>query len=394
MRTINQPALYVFRIFAATLTVTSVLLFSLLLPAQAGTPTAIPDGSGYQWTPVYTGFLQPVDFGSPPSESEKTVVVEQGGTVQLLVNGNSAGIFLDIRDRVGADGSEQGLLGLAFHPDYSSNRQFFMNYTDRTGNTIITRFTASSDGTRADPASESRLLLVDQPYDNHNGGGLAFGPDGYLYVALGDGGSAGDPQNIAQNLNSLLGKILRLDVNKAEGYAIPSDNPFASGGGLPEIWAYGLRNPWKITFDPVAGDLWIADVGQRLWEEIDYLPAGSAGGMNFGWNIREGSHLYNTNSPDPGNLVNPVHEYDHSIGCSITGGAVYHGTRMPEWQGVYFFGDFCQGSIFGLSRSDSGTTVKQISQINATISSFGVDGAGELYALDHGSGIIYRFEPR
>src|SRR5512133_435771 len=355
----------------------------------------VPDGSQYQWSLKYSGFVKPVEFLSPPGEPDKVLVVEQGGLIKLIDNGVvSTDLFLDIRDRVGTRANEQGLLGLAFHPLYAANRYFYINYTDFNGDTMIARYTASTNGRTADPQSELRLMQVDQLYDNHNGGGLAFGPDGYLYIALGDGGSAGDPQNNAQNLDSLLGKMLRIDVNSSQGYGIPADNPFASGGGRPEIWSYGLRNPWRFSFDSATGDLWIADVGQKLWEEVDFLPAGSAGGVNFGWNIMEGSHPYRPGSTNPGNLQNPICEYDHNTGCSITGGFVYHGQSLPEWQGVYVFGDFCQGTIFGLLRTPSGIDVKQVDKINGNISSFGVDGNGELYLMEHKSGGIYRLEPR
>ncbi len=355
----------------------------------------VPDGSKFQWVPVFTGFVKPVELLSPPGEPEKIVVVEQGGTIRLVANGVVyPEPFLDIRDRVGTAANEQGLLGLAFDPAYAMNRHLYVNYTDQNGDTVIARFTASTDGTKVDTVSELRLLLVDQPYDNHNGGGLAFGPDGYLYIGLGDGGSAGDPQNNAQNLNTLLGKLLRVDVNVAEGYAIPGDNPYANGGGKPEIWASGLRNPWKFSFDPGTGDLWIADVGQKLWEEIDFQPAGSTGGINYGWKIMEGSHPYSAGSNTPDNLVNPIFEYDHATGCSITGGFVYRGQSMPEWQGVYLFGDYCQGTIFGLLRTPSEIKFKQVDRINGRISSFGVDGKGEIYTLDHTSGTVYRLEPR
>jgi glucose/arabinose dehydrogenase len=355
----------------------------------------VPDGSQYQWSLKYSGFEKPVELLSPPGESDKVLVVEQGGIIKKIENDAvTKDLFLDIRDRVGTRADEQGLLGMAFHPLYASNHYFYVNYTDFNGNTVIARFTAAADGQTADPQSELRLLQVNQPYENHNGGGLAFGPDGYLYIGLGDGGSAGDPQTNAQNLDTLLGKMLRIDVNSTGSYGIPKDNPFAGGGGKPEIWAYGLRNPWRFSFDPATGDLWIADVGQKLWEEVDFLPAGSAGGVNFGWNIMEGSHPYRPGSTNPGNLQNPIFEYDHNTGCSITGGFVYRGKILPEWQGVYIFGDYCQGTIFGLIRTPSGVDAKQVGKINGTISSFGVDGNGELFLMDHKNGGIYRLEPR
>jgi glucose/arabinose dehydrogenase len=355
----------------------------------------VPDGSQYRWMLKYSGFVKPVELLSPPGEQEKVLVVEQGGIIKKIENGVvTKDLYLDIRDRVGTRADEQGLLGMAFHPLYESNRYFYVNYSDFNGNTVIARFTASADGQTVDPQTELRLLQVDQPYENHNGGGLAFGPDGYLYIGLGDGGSAGDPQNNAQNLDTLLGKMLRVDINLPQGYAIPADNPFAKGGGKAEIWAYGLRNPWRFSFDPATGDLWIGDVGQKLWEEVDFLLAGSFGGVNFGWNIMEGSHPYQSGSSNPGNLQNPIFEYDHKTGCSITGGFVYRGQILPEWQGVYVFGDYCQGTIFGLIRTPSEIEVKQVGKINGTISSFGVDGNGELYLMDHKNGGIYRLEPR
>jgi glucose/arabinose dehydrogenase len=360
------------------------------IPLPVDTP-GIPDVSMFQWKPVFSGFVKPVDLVSPPGDIAKIMIVEQSGTIQMILNGNTSPIpYLDIRDRVGTSANEQGLLGLAFHPEYAMNRFFFVNYTDLNGDTVIARFTANEDWMAADPSTEVRLLQVDQPYGNHNGGGLAFGDDGYLYIGLGDGGSAGDPQNYAQNLDTLLGKLLRIDVNAQEGYLIPPDNPFTNGGGRPEIWAYGLRNPWRFSFDRATGDLWIGDVGQQNWEEINFLPAGYARGANFGWNILEGSHPYNPDTINPGNLINPIFEYNHDSGCSITGGSVYRGISMLEWQGVYLFGDFCNGNIWGLLNTPSGVEVKPIPKIEGMISSFGVDSSGEVYALEFQQGVIFR----
>jgi glucose/arabinose dehydrogenase len=277
-----------------------------------------------------------------------------------------------------------GLLGLSFHPDYDQNGYFYVNYTGEGGNTRISRFHAS--GNLADSNSENVLLLVEQPFPNHNGGALTFGPDGYLYAGLGDGGSAGDPHKNGQNKEVLLGKILRIDVNNGDTYSIPSDNPFGN-----EVWAYGLRNPWRISFDRATGDLWIGDVGQNQWEEIDYLPAGSQGGANFGWSIMEGNHGYDGEA-QPGLLL-PVAEYGHNIGgCSVTGGYVYRGATMPEWNGVYFYGDYCSGKVSGLILSDGQWQSQVLFEAGVTITTFGQDESGEIYlASDNGN--VYHLTP-
>lgn len=359
-------------------------------PAPSPTPvtdaTAFPNADDFQWVPVAAGFLRPVDIQHAGDGSGRLFVVEQSGRILLVKNGRVLPTpFLNILDEVGSSGNEQGLLGLAFHPRYTENGLFFVNYTDRRGNTVIARFQVSSDPDLADPASETRLLYVEQPYENHNGGALAFGPDGYLYAGLGDGGAGGDPHGNGQKIDSLLGKILRLDVDSGEPYAILADNPFGS-----EVWAYGLRNPWRISFDRATGDLWIGDVGQGEWEEIDILPAGSPGGANFGWNNMEGNHPYEGQA-QPGLLL-PVTEYNHAEGhCSVTGGIVYRGANLPEWQGIYLFGDYCSGTIWGLLRSDGGWQTQALFQSGLNISSFGVDENGELYVADL-QGSILRLE--
>ncbi len=315
--------------------------------------------------------------------SGRLFILEKAGRIRILQNGQLLDQpFLDISSRVGSSGNEQGLLGLAFHPQYAQNGRFFVNYTDNNGDTVIARYQVSSDPNLADPNSEVKLLGVDQPFANHNGGVLAFGPDGYLYAGLGDGGSQGDPYNNAQNTKVLLGKILRLDVDSAEPYAIPSDNPFGN-----EVWAYGLRNPWRLSFDKSTGDLYIGDVGQNTWEEIDYLPKGSAGGINFGWNLREGAHDYNGHaSPD---LTEPVAEYSHQEGgCSVTGGYVYHGS-MPEWNGIYLYGDYCTGIIWGLIHSNDSWQKQLLFDTDFTITSFGQDENGEVYLVSDNGG-VYR----
>jgi glucose/arabinose dehydrogenase len=359
------------------------------------TPTAavrqLPDPSGFWWRPLVNGLNRPVDVQFPPGESETAfIVLQDGQIVRLTPDGLQAEPFLDIRERVGTKGAEQGLLGLAFDPDYAANGRLYVNYTDRNGDTVIARFTRL-DETRADPASEERLLQVGQPFANHNGGGLAFGPDGYLYIGLGDGGAAGDPLGNAQKTDTLLGKMLRIDVRPAEGYGIPPDNPFADGGGRLEIWALGLRNPWRFAFDPLTGDLWIGDVGQNQWEEIDLAPAGSSG-LNFGWDYYEGTHPYEGSPPAGLALTPPVAEYDHNQGCSVTGGVVYRGA-LSAWQGVYLFGDFCSGTVWGLLPGASGWQMDALFRQMGNISSFGQDSAGEVYLLDYG-GTLYRLEAR
>jgi glucose/arabinose dehydrogenase len=318
--------------------------------------------------------------------SGRLFVIEKVGRIRIIQDGQLLqASFLDITDRVGSSGNEQGLLGLAFHPQYAQNGRFFVNYTDNNGHDVIARFNVSSDPNLADPTSETNLINVSDPFPNHNGGVLTFGPDGYLYAGLGDGGSQGDPFGNAQNTGVLLGKILRLDVDSGEPYAIPSDNPFGN-----EVWAYGLRNPWRLSFDRLTDDLYIGDVGQNAWEEIDFLAAGSPGGANFGWNYREGTHDYEGNAPE--GVIDPVAEYGHPEGgCSVTGGYVYRGETMPEWNGIYLYGDYCTGLIWGLIRSEDTWQSQLLFDIDVTITSFGQDEAGEIYLVSD-SGGIYRLE--
>ena len=242
---------------------------------------------------------------------------------------------------------------------------------------------------QADAGSEFRLLSILQPYPNHNGGSVVFGPDQYLYLGLGDGGSGGDPENNGQSLNSLLGKILRIDVDQGDPYAVPSDNPFYSGGGLPEIWTYGLRNPWRIAFDRLTGDLYIGDVGQNQWEEIDFVSANSSGGENFGWRYYEGSYPYQGQPPENVQFVPPIAEYGHDQGCSVTGGVVYRGQKLSDWQGIYIYGDYCTGSVWGLLREENGVWKQMLLFENlGQISSFAEDEVGEIYLIDHNGSIL------
>lgn len=346
--------------------------------------SALPNPDSYTWRQVATGLDAPIGMTNAGDGSKRLFVNEKAGVIRILQNGQVLpDPFLDIRDRVGSRGSEQGLLGLAFDPHYKDNGFFYVNYTDVDGNTHIARFKVTSNPDVADPSSEKLILFVRQPYPNHNGGQLAFGPDGDLYIGLGDGGSEGDPHNIGQNLQTHLGKLLRIDVDHADPYAIPGDNPFVSGKGLKEIWAYGLRNPWRFSFDLQTHDLYIGDVGQDNWEEVDFIPAGSPGGMNFGWSYREGMHPYKGTPPSGLKLIDPVAEYDHSFGCAITGGYVYRGVNLPAWQGVYLYGDYCSGNVWGLRRASDGTWQNQLLfSTGYSISSFGQDEAGEIYLVD------------
>jgi glucose/arabinose dehydrogenase len=353
-------------------------------------PASFPDPDRYEWRAYATGLSNPIGLVNAGDGSGRLFVLEQAGLIRIIQEGQVLGEpFLDISSQVSCCG-ERGLLGLAFHPNYRENGFFYLNYSDLNDNTSISRFSVGDDPNRADPESEVRLLGVEQPFRNHNGGVTEFGPDGYLYLGLGDGGSAGDPQNNGQNPDTLLGSILRLDVDGGEPYAIPPDNPFLEGGGAPEVWAYGLRNPWRFSFDRETGDLYIADVGQNAWEEINFLPEGSPGGGNFGWNLFEGTHPYSTSNPPEGvDLIYPVAEYDHSLGCSVTGGFVYRGQDLPDWQGIYLYGDYCSGLIWGLFRDGEGSWQnRELFETGAFIASFGEDEAGEVYFADRQGGVF------
>lgn len=340
--------------------------------------SGFPNADSYQWTVIATGLDRPVDIQPANDGTGRLFIIEKYGVIRIFENGQlTSSPFLDIADRVDDSGNEMGLLGLAFHPDYEQNGFFYVNYTGDGGHTRISRFQASES--QSDSASEKVLMVIEQPFANHNGGALAFGPDGYLYAGLGDGGAAGDPLKNGQKTSSLLGKILRIDVNNGDLYAIPADNPFGT-----EVWAYGLRNPWRISFDRATGDLWIGDVGQNQWEEINHLPAGSQGGANFGWSIMEGTHGYD-GSPQP-DLLLPAAEYSHSEGgCSVTGGYVYRGA-MPEWNGIYLYGDYCTGRIWALILSDGQWQSQVMFIAGDTITTFGQDETGEVYfASDTGN---------
>lgn len=378
------------------------LFLALALVLTSFGASAQDESTGFDigFEPVAEGFDQPTAMANAGDGSGVLYIVEKPGTVRKLVDSERVEEpFLDITDRVGSGGYEQGLLGIAFPPDYQDSRVFYVNYTDLNGNTVVSRFTVDENDV-ADAASEQVILTQEQPYPNHNGGQLQFGPDGYLYIGLGDGGSGGDPQGNAQRLDTWLGKILRIDVDPAvvpagEAYAIPEDNPLVGQeGALPEIYAYGLRNPWRFSFDAETGEMLIADVGQDQVEEINLLPVNPDEAVNFGWNVMEGSTCYLNPNCDPSMFTLPIMEYTHDEGgCSVTGGEVYYGENLPDIYGTYIFADFCSGLVWQGVRGDDGTwTMSDPVESELSISSFGVDEQGEVYVLDLQSGIVYRLE--
>jgi len=365
--------------------VTQVSAFASLLFLLACNAVAQP-----RLEPVVSGLRQPVVITN--AHDDRLFVVEQVGVIRVIVDGElRSEPFLDIANRVGS-GGERGLLGLAFPEDYAASGRFYVYYTDRQGDTAVSRFSTTSDPDRADPASETILLTQSQPYSNHNGGQIAFGPDGYLYIGLGDGGSGGDPEGNGQNLDTFLGKLLRIDVS-GDGYQVPSDNPYVGTNGVrPEIWAYGLRNPWRFSFDSDTGDLYIADVGQNAYEEVNVQPASSTGGENYGWKIMEANECFQPRSGcDTSGLVLPVIAYPHGgqWGSSISGGYVYRGASVPALTGRYVFADFVSGRIWTASEGDD-WSVEPFMETGFNVSTFGVDAAGELYVADYGAGVIYR----
>ncbi len=345
---------------------------------------------------VISGLNSPLAITNAADGTGRLFITEQGGAIRILVNGALLpDPFLDISGRISCCG-ERGLLGIAFPPDYKNKRYFYVNYTNSGGNTVISRFHVPLQSLNtADPNSEEIILTIAQPFSNHNGGHLAFGPDGYLYIGTGDGGSGGDPLNNAQSTGTLLGKMLRIDVESGSSpYAIPPDNPYVGNASYrQEIWAVGLRNPWRYSFDQVEGHLFIADVVQNDYEEINFQSSQSSGGENYGWNIMEGTHCYNATTCNRSGLVIPVAEYDHDLGCSVTGGMVYRGAAYPELIGIYFFGDFCSGHIWGLKRSGDRWTDIQRIDTAFMISSFGKDEQGTVYLADYKTGSIHRIIP-
>ncbi|MBN2840554.1 MAG: PQQ-dependent sugar dehydrogenase [Coriobacteriia bacterium] len=358
-----------------------------------GEPLAL-DELEIELEPVLDGFGQPLFVTGAGDGSGRLFVVEKTGLVWTVRGGMREEVFLDLTDRVSTE-SEQGLLGIAFSPTFAEDSTVFVSYTQQDGASALSRFIV--DGETVDRASEKMLLHVAQPFANHNGGMIAFGPDGYLYLGLGDGGSGGDPYGSGQNGRTLLGKMLRIDViggaGDPAGYVVPDDNPFVGQSDTkPEIWAIGLRNPWRFSFDRATGDLWIGDVGQNAWEEIDLQAADSPGGENYGWNRFEASHPYppDSTAPDPTGFTMPIVEYDRDAGTSVTGGYVYRGTAEPGLYGTYLYADFTVGRIWGLQRAEDGSVqTRELLDTDMMISSFGEDDDGELYVVDF-NGAVYR----
>jgi glucose/arabinose dehydrogenase len=341
--------------------------------------SVIPNPEDYTWESFAEGFSRPTGLASPMDGSDRLFVLQQDGLIHIVQAGENLTVpFLDLRERASTQGATvRGLLGLAFHPKYAENGFFFVHYTQKGGSSVIARYRVSGDPNLADPNSETRLLEVSYPIGEHVGGGLAFGPDGYLYASIGDGGAGGngDEAMNAQNPETIPGSLLRLDVD---------------GGAEPQVWAVGLRNPWRFSFDALNGDLYIADVGENKWEEINFLPAGSPAGANFGWNFFEGTEPYKGNPPENLEIIFPVWTYAHAPHCSVTGGFVYRGQSIPEWFGVYLYGDYCSGNIWGLLQNPNGSWQNALLyELPAYITSFGQDQTGEIY-LASITGKVYK----
>jgi glucose/arabinose dehydrogenase len=371
-----------------------------IVPTDTPAPTIAPSPSpepaparsaALVWQKVVDGLEKPTDLTHAGDGSGLLFVLEQAGRVRVIRDGMLLDTpFLDIESKVGSNGNEQGLLGIAFAPDFVQTRRVFINYTDTDGETIVAGLIASADALTADPNSEWQVIRIEQPYSNHNGGQIHFGPDDMLYIGMGDGGSAGDPLNAGQDVKTLLGKMVRLDVSNSSAdkpYEIPADNPDFGADALPEIWSVGLRNPWRFSFDRETGDMYIADVGQGEVEEINLQLAGRSGD-NYGWKLREGFRNYAGDRRS--DFVEPIHDYAHGVnGCSVTGGYVYRGAALPWMQGMYVYGDYCSGKVWSLERDGDGWKNTERFSTDFAITSFGQDAAGELYLLDREGG-VYR----
>jgi len=368
------------KIIAIILSIVIITSLGIFLGVYFFLNTITPFGYTIQNAFPNLSFSAPVGIYSPNDGTNRLFVLEQGGKIYTFnntLNTSEKYLFMDISDII-STGGERGLLGLTFHPNFSINGYFFLDYTNTTGDSIISRFKINNgDNNSGNKSSQKIILTVEQPYSNHNGGQIAFGPDNYLYIGLGDGGSAGDPLGNAQNRENLLGSILRIDINSGEPYNIPLDNPFYgnTNGYREEIFAFGLRNPWRFSFDPITGLLWTGDVGQSSWEEIDIIESGK----NYGWNAYEGTHLYNPGT-NVTTIEHPIFEYGHLIGHSITGGFVYRGSQLSGLYGKYVYGDFEYGQIWALEYDEiHGTNNTILVDTNLQITSFGIDNQKELY---------------
>ncbi len=379
--------------------VTPAVFLSLFLTcaSDATGPTSPVGSVKVRLEEVATGLNFPVLVTAAPGDTGRLFVVEKGGTVRIIKHGVLLPTpFIDLTGRV-TTGSEQGLLGMAFHPtDGRVVLSFTVAGSTGGGTSRIATFTTGANPDVLNPATEALVIAVDQPYGNHNGGHVAFGPDGYLYAGFGDGGSGGDPQGHGQNTDDLLGSLLRLDLDRGLPYTVPANNPFVGQPGMRgELWNWGLRNPWRFSFDRATGDLYIADVGQNKWEEVDVQPAASTGGENYGWAIMEGNHCYKSITCNKTGLVLPVTEYGHDDGCSITGGYVYRGAAIPELVGTYLYGDYCEGWVRSVVYRN-GVVTQSLSwptlDTKQLITSFGEDARGELYVV-LSNGTIYRIAP-
>ncbi len=359
---------------------TATTAASTAAPSPADTRPVVEDGYRGEEVFPHISFPEMLGLEAIPGDERYALVLSKDGLIRradLTDDASEPAVFMDISDKlIKNPGQEEGLLGLAFAPDYATSGKFYVYYS--AGNprrAVISRFVAR--GESADSDTEQVLLEIGEPYANHNGGALVFGPDGYLYIGVGDGGSAGDPQGNGQNTQTLLGKILRIDVS-GNDYTAPADNPFAHDGGRGEIWAYGLRNPWRLAFDHETGKLWTADVGQGKWEEVDVIEKGG----NYGWNITEGAHCYKPSSGcDMTGLLAPRAEYNHGEGCSITGGFVYRGSAMPELRGWYVYSDYCSGRVWAVNGADASSEPVRLGDTKASVTSFGEDASGELYLV-------------
>ena len=365
-------------------------------PSSSSSSSKDPVATTMVLSPFAKGLEQPVGIVSPGGADTRLFVVEQAGKIKTVTARGKVEStpLLDISSRVKYQG-EMGLLGLVFDPQFSSNGYLYVNYVDKSQVTHIARFQLNKGSTVIDPSTEVTLLTAMQPHPNHKGGDLQFGPDGYLYIALGDGGGTGDPDGRAQNKTTLLGKLLRIDVHKGYPYGIPKDNPFVGSEARPEIWAYGLRNPWRISFDKKTNDLYIADVGQGKMEEVNRQSVASKGGENYGWRCYEGALSYNLTGCEGKKLVEPIITYARKDPlCAVTGGYVYRGSRLPFLSGSYLYADFCSGEVFAAKENAGKWQSRLLRDTSARISTFGQDGKGELYMADIATGILYQLQAK